>query len=188
MTPGPPPGRGRRTLRVWDPVVRGLHAALVAAVGLSALGLVAWFGVHRPAGYGAAAIVLARIVWGFVGPPRARWARFVRGPAATWAYVGAVAARRAPRHLGHNPLGGWMVLALCTTVVGLAISGWLYTTEAWWGDATVEAVHTALAWMLLGLVVLHVAGVVVTGFSHRDNLVAAMLDGKKAAARPGDID
>jgi cytochrome b len=174
-------------LRVWDRAVRALHWVLVGAVALSALGLVALFGVHQPAGYVALAAVGLRLVWGVVGTRYARFAQFVRGPRAAWRYARAVAANREPRHLGHNPLGAWMVVALMACVAGLALTGWLYTTDALWGDATVEGVHRALAWTLLGLVVAHVAGVIFTGLRHRENLVASMLHGDKRAPEGDDI-
>ncbi|MES2992865.1 MAG: cytochrome b/b6 domain-containing protein [Pseudomonadota bacterium] len=176
-----------KPLRVWDRAVRALHWVLVGAVALSALGLVALFGVHQPAGYVALAAVVLRIVWGVRGSHYARFAQFVRGPRAAWRYARAVAARREPRHLGHNPLGAWMVLALMACVAGLALTGWLYTTDAYWGDETVEAVHLALAWGLLGLVVVHVAGVIFTSLRHRENLVASMVHGRKRAPEGDDI-
>ena len=72
-------------------------------------------------------------------------------------------------------------------VAGLALTGWLYTTDAFWGDETVEAVHLALAWGLLGLVVVHVAGVIFTSLRHRENLVASMVHGDKRAPEGDDI-
>ncbi len=175
------------TVRVWDRAVRTLHWVLVGAVALSALGLVALFGVHRPAGYVALAVVALRVAWGGFGAGYARFAQFVRGPRATLRYALALARHREPRYLGHNPLGGWMVVALMACIAGLALSGWLYTTDAFWGDASVEAVHRALAWALLGLVVAHLAGVLFTSLRQRENLVKAMLDGRKRAPSGDDI-
>jgi cytochrome b len=175
------------TVPVWDLAVRGLHWTLVGAVALSALGTVAWFGMHQPAGYVALAAVLARVAWAGAGGRHARAGRLVRGPRATLRYACAVAARRAPRHLGHNPLGGWMAVALMLCVAGLAFTGWLYTSDAFWGDETVERLHRALAWMLLALVLAHVAGAILTGRRHHENLVASMLTGRKRAPSGDDI-
>jgi len=168
-------------VRVWDRPVRVLHWALVLSLALSWLGTFAIAGVHQPLGYLALAIVLLRLLWGGIGSTYARFAQFVRGPRATWAYLAAVLQRREPRHLGHNPLGACMVLALLSNVAGLGLTGWLYTTDHFWGDATVEHVHLALAWTLLGLVLLHVAGVLFTSLRQRENLVAAMFSGDKAS-------
>jgi len=174
-------------IRVWDRAVRVLHWTLVGSVALSALGLVALGGVHQPAGYVALAVVLLRIVWGVLGSRYARFAQFVRGPRASLRYARAVASGREPRFVGHNPLGGWMVVALMLCVIGLALTGWLYTTDAFFGDETVERVHRALAWTLLGLVVVHVAGVLFTSLRHRENLIVAMFSGAKRAPAPDDI-
>jgi len=177
-----------RTLVVWDPLVRVLHWSLVIAV---ALGWATTFwlgGWHLAVGWTALAIVVVRIAWGFVGPRRARFSSFVRGPRVAARHARRVLAGDEPRHLGHNPLGGWMIVALLLVVVGLAFTGWLYTTERFWGDETVEQVHVGLAWAILALVAMHVAGVVVAAFRHRENLVASMLDGKKRAPRGDDID
>jgi cytochrome b len=177
-----------RTLAVWDPLVRILHWSLAGAV---ALGWATTFwlgGWHRAVGWAALAIGVARVGWGFVGPRRARFASFVSGPRATAHYARRVLSGRAPRHVGHNPLGGWMIVALLAVVVGLAFTGWLYGTERFWGDETVEWVHLGLAWAIVALVAVHVAGVVATAFRQRENLVAAMLDGRKRAPRGDDID
>ena len=166
-------------IRVWDPLVRVLHWMLVSAVALAALSVWALFEAHQPAGYVALGAVLLRALWGFVGAGHARFSAFVRGPRETVDYARALVRGREPRYLGHNPLGACMVLALMLCVIGLAVSGWLYTSDAMWGDERVELVHLSLAWVLLGLVCLHVAGVIFTSLRHHENLVRAMFDGSK---------
>lgn len=164
------------------------HWTLVACMLLGWATTFFWFGAHQPVGWVAAGVVAVRVVWGFVGPRHARFASFVRGPAATVRYARAVAAGREPRHVGHNPLGGWMVLLLLAVVLGLALTGWLYTTDRFFGDETVEQVHRALAWSVVVLAALHVGGVVVESVRQRENLVAAMFHGRKRAAAGDDID
>ncbi len=175
-------------IRVWDPAVRLLHWALAAAVGFgwaTTEWLVRW---HQAVGYAALTLVCARIAWGCIGPRRARFADFIRGPATTLRHARLLLRGREPRHLGHNPLGGWMILGLLGCVVALALTGWLYTTDWLWGDATVEALHTGFAWSIVGLVALHVGGVVHASRRHRENLVASMFSGKKRPPAKGDID
>jgi cytochrome b len=173
---------------VWDRPVRLLHWLLVAAVAaawLTTLGMLRW---HEPVGYLAAAVVLARVGWGFAGNRHARFSGFLRGPAATRDYAARVLARSEPRYLGHNPLGGWMVLALLAAVAALGVTGWLYSaTDMFWGEAWLERLHAALAWLLLALIALHVAGVAFTSLRHGENLVRAMVDGAKQPPRPGDV-
>jgi cytochrome b len=162
--------------------------------GLAIVLLAAWLtgedpdSWHEELGYAAAALVTARLVWGWVARNRhARFESFVRGPAATSAYARQVLAGRAPRYLGHNPLGGWMVLALLGCAAGLALSGWLYTTEWLWGYAWLYWTHFVLGWLLVALVALHLLGVLATGRHQRENLVAAMLSGRKRPADQDDI-
>jgi len=176
---------------VWDPLVRLLHWTLAGAIAIAWTSTLdvgvpaAW---HEPAGYTAMACVAARLLWGAVGGRHARFGGFVKGPRATVRYARQVLKGTAPRHVGHNPLGGWMVVALLLTVAGITLTGWLQTTDRYWGSEPLEQVHTTLAWALLGLVALHVAGVVVTGRHQRENLVKAMVDGRKMPASGRDID
>jgi cytochrome b len=171
-----------RTIQVWDPLVRVGHWLLAASV------LSAWLTRHGPGpwhewiGYAALTIVAIRSVWGWRGTQHARFASFVRGPRATFSYARTLLIGREPRTLGHNPLGGWMVVALLTMVALAGASGWLYTTDRFWGVEWVERLHSWLADALLALVVLHIAGVLYTSFRHRENLIAAMLHGRKPAA------
>lgn len=169
---------------VWDPLVRALHWGMVASVTVA--WLVSEGAVHDCAGYILLALVALRIVWGFVGPPHARFADFIRSHRSTLLYARLVIAGREPRYMGHNPLGGWMIVALLATALAAAISGWVYTTDAFWGVAWVERVHVFFAELLLVLAALHVAGVAFTSIRQRENLVAAMLHGKKRATDADD--
>ena len=164
---------------MWDRPVRVLHWSLAVAIA------VAWFSGeeelkrHEWAGYAALAVVVLRSVWGFIGTPYARFSEFVRRPGAVRDYAMAVVRHAEPRHLGHNPLGGWMIVALLAMVAGVGVTGWMYTLDAFWGLAWLEWTHRTLAWSLVGLVMLHVAGVVFSSLRHRENLVVAMLTGFK---------
>lgn len=178
-----PPGDG---IQVWDPVVRILHWSLVFSV------VAAWVtheagAIHDWFGYAALVVAGLRLAWGFIGPRSARFASFLHGPRETLAYARRVGRGAEPRHLGHNPLGAWMILALLGTVILLGASGWLATTDAYWGDERVEEAHELLSHAILVFIALHVAGVVFTARRHRENLVAAMWHGRKRVAERGDI-
>lgn len=172
-------GEQRSGIKVWDPLVRIVHWSL--AVSIAA----AWFtrsggGVwHERIGYVSLALVVVRVVMGLAGSRYARFSQFVRAPAATLRYAGDVIKKREQRHIGHNPLGGWMILALLSTVAVIDFTGWLYTTNAYWGEEWLENLHYALAVFLLVLVALHVCGVIAASMRHRENLVAAMFHGRK---------
>lgn len=173
-----------RTVLVWDPLVRIGHWLLAAGV------LVAWLTRHSPGpwhewfGYAVLAIVVARLVWGLVGSPHARFRTFVRGPRITLTYTIALLGRREPATLGHNPLGAWMILALLLLVTLVCASGWLYTTDRYWGVEWVERLHSTLTDILLVLIGLHVAGVLYASWRHRENLIASMVHGRKKSPAP----
>ncbi|MFN0162384.1 MAG: cytochrome b/b6 domain-containing protein [Burkholderiales bacterium] len=167
-------------VRVWDLVVRLAHWPLVVAV------VATWFTRHAGAwhewiGYFALAVVAMRVIWGFVATGHARFADFVYSPSATSRYAGQLIRRSEPRYLGHNPLGGWMVVFLLGGVLLSGLTGWLYTTDRFWGIEWVETLHRWSAYALYGLAGLHLAGVVFTSLRHGENLVLAMITGRKRA-------
>ncbi len=167
------------TVRVWDPLVRIFHWSLVAAF------FGAWFlgedggALHQALGYTVLGLVAFRLVWGVVGSRHARFADFVPTPRQLAGYVRDMLARREARHLGHNPAGAVMILALITLLAATGFTGWLQTTDAFWGSEMLEEVHGLLAHTTLVLVGLHVAGVVYSSLRHRENLVRAMVTGRK---------
>lgn len=174
-------------VRVWDLVVRIGHWALV-------IGTVAtWFTHgkwHEWLGYSVLGVVMLRIVWGLIARRASRYARFaqfVRSPAHTLHYAKQIFNHREPRHLGHNPLGGWMIVALLLTISGVCGSGWLYTTDTYWGVKWVEDIHEGLSNFLIVLVALHLGGVIFSSLRQGENLVAAMIHGQKRAPGKRDI-
>ena len=172
---------------VWSVAVRAGHWALAACV-LACLWLYEGGTWHERLGYAALALAIWRVALGLASPAaHLRFAVFVSGPRATGAYLRAVWARREPRHLGHNPLGGWMIVALLATAVLAGSSGALYATDFFWGDAWVYGVHRISGWAFVVLVPLHVGGVLVTSWLQRENLLGAMVNGRKRAPSPGDI-
>lgn len=143
--------------------------------------------VHEYLGYTAGALLLARLAWGYAGRGHARFASFVVGWQRTRTYARDLMAGRHVRHLGHNPLGGWMIVWLLSCVAALVITGWLYTTDWLWGYGWLANLHAGLGWVLLASVVVHVLGVIVTSVNQRENLVAAMFTGHKRPPAGDDV-
>jgi len=176
-------GRALRPAEVkaWDPLVRIFHWSLVIAF------VAAWATgdevrrVHLIAGYSVIGLLVVRIVWGFVGTKHARFANFVRGPGAIAGYLRDTAQLRATRYLGHNPAGGGMIVALLVMLSIIAATGFMLTTDAFWGVAWVQETHETAVSLTLGLVALHILGVIVASFVHGDNLIRAMFTGRKRA-------
>ncbi len=192
--------RGRAPVRVWDRWVRLFHWTLVAAVTVAAVtGFLMdarAIDLHVWAGTLIAALVLARLVWGFLGGRFARFAGFVPAPGAALAHLDELLRNRAARHLGHNPLGGLMIVALLGLLAAIAISGAmvlggvfrvgpLAPTTGYAVGRALMTLHKLLALGLLVLIALHIAGAVYESLRTRENLVLAMVTGRKRR-RPGD--
>ena len=108
-------------VRVWDPLVRSIHWLLAAAV------IVDWFTdeplwMHTWLGYLALALVVLRVVWGFVGPEHARFVSFVRGPRLVFDYLAGLVRFSSQRHLGHSPAGGAMIVALLIMIAATGVT------------------------------------------------------------------
>lgn len=180
-------------IKVWDPLVRLFHWALVAAFTIAYLTEDELKNLHIWAGYTVLGLVSFRVLWGLIGTRHARFGDFVYRPSVVVAYLKDILSAHPRRYLGHNPAGGAMVIVLLlslllTTVSGMAVfgvedqagplAGW---TSGMGHDAeeAFEEVHEFFANFALFLVVLHIAGVIVGSIQHHENLPRAMITGRK---------
>jgi len=130
-------------------------------------------------GYTMAVLVIFRIIWGLVGTRHARFASFVRGPTAVKRYLATLLRGDPEHHVGHNPAGGWAIVGLLAFTLVVAASGWGAYHEI--GGEASEQLHEVIANLMLALVGVHVAGVLIGSWLHRENLVGAMISGRKQA-------
>jgi cytochrome b len=176
-----------KTLRVWDPLVRIFHWSLVISF------TVAWFSsssrddFHQWIGFIAAGLISIRLIWGFIGTPYARFTQFVRSPRQVLGYLFAILKGTEARYVGHNPAGGMMVLALLTGIAATAFTGWLMTTDTYYGDETMQGIHSLCANGVVVLIIAHLGGVVLASRRHKENLVTAMLTGNKRTTADDDV-
>lgn len=215
-----------RMVSVWDPFVRVGHWLLVALFATAYLSEGEPLWLHSWSGYAIAALVVVRVVWGFVGPRHARFADFLTGPGAVLADLSGLARGRAQRHLGHTPAGGWAIVVLLVLLAGTTLSG--MANLAWQegqgplapligrgtpvaafvvaparadddeagergeerGDerrgerrdkGPFQEVHELLANLTLAMVLIHVTGVIVVTLATGENLIGAMISGRKRA-------
>jgi cytochrome b len=122
------PSHTLNEIKIWDPLVRIFHWSLVAAFAIAWLSGDEESRLHELAGYAVIGLVLVRIVWGFIGTRYARFSDFVYRPSTVLAYAREMLVGKPKHYLGHNPLGGMMVLALLVSlpaagVTGLALQG-----------------------------------------------------------------
>ncbi len=171
----------RSRILVWDLPVRLSHWLL--AIAFAGAFLTAEServrDVHVAFGYTFMGLVAFRLLWGVIGTHHARFAAFTRGPRAVVAYLKSLAAGRPIHYAGHNPAGGWAIVAMLALGAASAISGYALYEDL--GGRWLEALHEGAANALLALVVVHVAAVLVSSVLHRENLVAAMVTGRKRA-------
>src|SRR5579863_5772470 len=182
-----PEGAQARHVRVWDPLVRLFHWSLALSFAVAWFSAKTWSDLHVWAGYAAGSLIGVRLLWGVVGTRYARFSQFVRSPLSVLAYLKAIAQGGEARHIGHNPAGGAMVVALLVAIGATAVSGWALTTDAFWGDLAMQRLHDGIAHLLLLMVCAHLAGVALASFRHGENLVGAMLSGDKRAPSADDV-
>jgi cytochrome b len=161
-------------VKAWDVAVRLLHWSLAALVLFDFYQDDGGW-PHRVVGYGAAAVVVARLLWAMFAGGASGLAALKPSLKGTLAYLRG----GTPRTPGHDPLGLWMVWLLWALVLLLGITGWISRLDAFWGDDLIRAIHEWLAQALLVAVAVHLSGVAAMSWRWRENLVAAMLSGKK---------
>ncbi len=211
-------------VKVWDPLVRLVHWLLVVAFAIAYVtGEDGPEWLHVWSGYALVALILIRLLWGFIGSPHARFRDFIYRRGTVLRYLIRLPRGKAPRYLGHSPAGGAMAITLLLGLAGTTGSGlMLYAIDEGKGPLTPlvsnggadlgqamgiavvqadddehagtggagpesreefwEETHEFLANLTLTLAFLHVAGVIIASVAHRENLVRAMLTGRKRSA------
>ena len=168
-----------RKILVWDAPVRVFHWLMVLSFAGAYLSAESerWRLAHVTLGYTMAGLVIFRILWGLLGTRHARFSSFVRGPKAVARYLRAMLRGRPEHHAGHNPAGALAIMALLALTLGVAASGWASYNEV--AGNWLEDLHEAAANLMLAVVGIHIAGVVVASWLHRENLAGSMLSGRK---------
>lgn len=181
---------------IWDLPLRVFHWALVGAV------LGAWitheigtraFAWHRWFGYACLVLVAFRLSWGWVGPRYARFANFLHWPGTAWRYARDWFSPRSVAHVGHNPLGGWMVLVLLGLVAAEGVTGLFANDEIFnagplYGYVTdalsdrLSSWHRLLADALWYAIALHLLAIGAYFAWRRENLLRPMITGRKSGA------
>jgi cytochrome b len=181
---------------VWDLPTRLFHWSLVLLVGTN-LFLIGPQGgldtiIHFVAGYLILGLLVFRLAWGFIGSPRSRFGDFVHRWPTVSAYLRRLVRFDPPHSVGHNPVGGWMIMVLLAILATMIATGLFATGRhaagplahflpvAW--TALAGNLHQLISNLVIGLIVVHVAGVAAEWFLTGDNLVRSMWNGRKQLA------
>ncbi len=179
----------QQLVKVWDLPLRVFHWLLVAGFFIAYLTEDELLTVHVWAGYLVTGLLVFRLIWGFIGNDYARFSNFLCRPAKSIAYVKDLIALKTQRYIGHNPAGAAMIVLLLVSLSATVITGFaVYGADQAAGPLAAigsanekiwEEVHEFFANFTLILVLVHVAGVAVESYIHRENLARAMVHGFK---------
>jgi cytochrome b len=189
------------TARVWDIPVRVFHWLLVALIVVSFT--TAQIGgnamrIHELSGFSILTLVLFRVLWGIFGSTYARFSDFVRHPRQAIEYVQSLRRGRSPFYAGHNPLGGWMVVALLLCLLVQTGTGLFANDDVmtegplfdWVSKRTsdmLSRIHEVNFYVLLALITLHVAAALYYLWGKRENLIEPLFTGRKQVHEPQDV-
>ena len=187
------------SIKVWDPLLRVFHWSLALLFIIAFASEDGPDVIHIYAGYGISLLILFRLVWGIIGTRYARFSNFVYGKQAQKSYLKSLLSRKPEHYTGHNPAGGLMVFILLGALLMQCFLGMIMLAGEGEGplansflsifsNSLTESLHDALSHGLLFLVVIHLAGVLISSLLHRENLVRAMITGKKPQHKDNQAD
>jgi cytochrome b len=167
---------------VWDAPVRVFHWLMVFSFAGAYLTAESerWRLIHVTLGYTLGGLVAFRIVWGLIGTRYARFSSFVRGVTSVKRYIVSLLDGKPEHHVGHNPAGAVAIVLLLLASIVIVATGWGVYNDT--GGKVVEKLHEASANFMLLIVIVHIAGVVISSWLHHENLIRSMVTGKKVAA------
>lgn len=169
----------KQRILVWDLPTRLFHWTL--ALSFAGAYLTAeserWRDIHVLLGYTMLGLIGFRLVWGFAGTRYARFAEFVRGPAAMTRYLRSLAGPQPEHYVGHNPAGAVFIVLLLLLGIASGVSGWMVFEDV--GGEWLEEVHEFFSNAMLAAVAVHILGVIASSRLHGENLALAMITGKK---------
>ena len=182
-----------QTITVWDPLIRIFHWSLLIAYTVAYFTQEQDYNRHLQSGYFILALIAVRLSWGVIGTQYARFTNFIYRPSTIYQYIKALINKQPPAYKGHNPAGGFMVMLLLICLLILCISGVALdaaenrsgpfaNTHLFLYQDIIVGVHSVFTYISLTLIVLHITGVLFSSFIHKENLVRAMITGKKNIA------
>jgi cytochrome b len=168
-----------KSIRVWDLPTRLFHWTLAASFAIAFLTAESekLRDIHVVAGYTLAALITFRLLWGFIGGGYSRFAEFLPTPTKLIDYLRSLVSGKPQHYVGHNPAGAVAIFLLLGFGIVAAASGWAVYQN--FGGHFMEELHEGASNGMLAIVVIHIAGVIVSSWLHQENLVLAMITGRK---------
>jgi cytochrome b len=204
--------KNENTIQVWDILIRTFHWSLVVSFVIAYLTAEEENIWHIYSGYAVLGLIIFRVIWGLFGSKYARFDNFIYSPGVVIQYIKELIEKRPKHYVGHNPAGGYMIMALILSLFVVSVSGLkVYAVEEGLGPLALinaeititnnayadqdenndghddheeefwEEIHEVSTNFTLFLIFLHIAGVLVSSRLHDENLVKAMITGKKKA-------
>ncbi|MBL4679118.1 MAG: cytochrome b/b6 domain-containing protein [Pseudomonadales bacterium] len=178
------------TIKVWDPLVRVFHWSLVILFLITFVTEDDWMNLHVATGYAVAMLVGFRLLWGVIGTRYARFTQFVKSPTQVFAYIKKMLTFDVPHYIGHNPAAAAMIISLLISIFMVSVTGMAIiatqgegplaeTFLAGFNAEWMEEAHEFFANFTVLLVILHIAGVFFSSMLERENLIKAMITGRK---------
>ncbi len=169
-----------KPIRVWDLPTRIFHWSLVTSfvIAFATAESEKWRDIHVVAGYTLAGLIAFRLLWGFVGGGYSRFAEFLPTPLKLFDYIKSLMNGKPRHYVGHNPAGAVAIFLLLGFGVVAAASGWATYQDM--GGHFMEELHEGASNGMMAIVVIHIAGVIVSSWLHHENLVLAMITGWKS--------
>ncbi len=168
-----------KRILVWDLPTRAFHwlLALSFAGAFVTAESERFRDIHVMLGYTMLGLIGFRLVWGLIGTRYARFRSFLYGPASVWAYVKSLLTLHPQHYVGHNPAGSWAIWLILLLGVLAGASGYAVYND--FGGEVFEELHEGAANFMLAVILVHIAGVLVSSLLHGENLVKAMITGYK---------
>ena len=173
-----------KTVRVWDLPTRVFHWSLVVSFAIAFLTSESekLRDIHVLAGYTLAGLIVFRLFWGLVGGRYSRFAEFLPTPQKLIDYLKSLITGKPQHYVGHNPAGAVAIFLLLGFGLVATASGWATYEEI--GGHFMEELHEVASDGMMAIVLIHIAGVIVSSWLHRENLVLAMITGWKKWRNP----
>ena len=188
------PAKKVYSIKIWDIPTRIFHWLLVIFVFFSfitgKIGATA-MKYHELSGFAVLSLVVFRLVWGFVGGQQSRFSAFVKGPATVFGYAASLLRNDSAHYIGHNPLGGWSIIAMLMSLLlqtgtglfandDILTEGPLYHLVSKQTSDCLTGLHHLNQKVLIVLIALHISAIMFYLIAKRENLLKPMITGKKA--------